>query len=103
MYDAKNIPCHDVKMGQGPRDPGPPPSLKMRPGTSLKFKSGIPGPPSKFKSGRNIYIYEIYIYAIFMKSLVSHLVCLTHWRYLFLVVEGETHATCLASNLPDNS
>ena len=61
MYDAKNIPCHDVKMGQRPRDPGPPPSLKMRPGTSLKFKSGIPGPPSKFKSGRNIYIWNIYI------------------------------------------
>ena len=30
---------------------GPPQSLKVGPGTPLKFKSGTPGPPSKFKSG----------------------------------------------------
>ena len=50
---------HGVKVGPGPRDPGPqypgtrdhPQSLKVEPGTPLKFKSGTPGPPSKFKSG----------------------------------------------------
>ena len=61
---------HGVKVGPGPRDPGPwdprtrdpPQTLKVGPGTPLKFKSGtagppskfegrIPGPPSKFKSG----------------------------------------------------
>ena len=45
---------HDVKVEPGPRDPGtrePPQSLKVGPGTSLKFKSGTPEPPSKFKSG----------------------------------------------------
>ena len=42
---------HGVKVGPGPRDPGPPQSLKVGPGTPpLKFKSGAPGPPSKFKS-----------------------------------------------------
>ena len=39
---------HGVKVGPGPRDP--PQSLKVGPGTPLKFKSGTPGPPSKFKS-----------------------------------------------------
>ena len=48
-------------MGPGPRfvgpqdpgtwDPGPPQSLKVGPGTPLKFKSGTPGLSSKFKSG----------------------------------------------------
>ena len=61
---------HVVKVGQGPRNPGPrdsgtrdpPQSLKVGPGTPLKFKSGtpvhlskfksrIPGPLSKFKGG----------------------------------------------------
>ena len=42
-------------MGPGPRDPGTrdlglPQSLKVGPGTPLKFKSGTPGPPLKFKS-----------------------------------------------------
>ena len=48
------IPGHGVKVGPGPQDPGnrdPPQSLKVGPGTPLKFKSGTPGPPSKFKSG----------------------------------------------------
>ena len=40
---------HGVKVGPGPREP--PQSLKLGPGTSLKFKSGTPGSPSKFKSG----------------------------------------------------
>ena len=47
------IPGHGVKVGPGPQDPGnrdPPQSLKVGPGTPLKFKSGTPGPPSKFKS-----------------------------------------------------
>ena len=39
---------HGVKVGPGPRDP--PQSLKVGPGTPLKFKSGTLGPPSKFKS-----------------------------------------------------
>ena len=34
--------------GPGIRDP--PQSLKVGPGSPLKFKSGTPGPPSKFKS-----------------------------------------------------
>ena len=50
---------HGVKVGPAPRDPGPqdpgtrglPQSLKVGPGTPLKFKSRTPGPPSKFKSG----------------------------------------------------
>ena len=36
---------HSVKVGAGPRDPGtrdPPQSLKVGPGTPLKFKSGTP-------------------------------------------------------------
>ena len=49
---------HGVKVGPGPRDLGklgygtrdPPQSLKLGPGTPLKFKSGTPGPPPKFKS-----------------------------------------------------
>ena len=44
---------HGVKVGPGPRDLGtrdPPQSLKVGPGTLLKFKSGTLGPPSKFKS-----------------------------------------------------
>ena len=45
---------HGAKVGPGPRDPrpwNPPQSLKVGPGTTLKFKSGAPGSPSKFKSG----------------------------------------------------
>ena len=47
---------HGVKVGPGPRDPGPGTQdptqwLKMGHGTPLKFKSGTPGPLSKFKSG----------------------------------------------------
>ena len=34
----------------GPTTRNPPQSLKVGPGTPLKFKSGTPGPPSKFKS-----------------------------------------------------
>ena len=35
--------------GKGTKDP--PQSLKVGPGTHLKFKSEVSGPPSKFKSG----------------------------------------------------
>ena len=52
---------HGVKVGPGPRDLGPrdpgtldlgpPRSLKVGPGTLLKFKSGTTGPPSKFNIG----------------------------------------------------
>ena len=46
-------------MGPGPRDPGPPDagtryppqSLKMGPGTPLKFKRGTPGPLQNLKVG----------------------------------------------------
>ena len=43
-------------MGPGPLDSGPgtqepPQSLKVGPGTPLKFKIGTLGPPSKFKKG----------------------------------------------------
>ena len=46
---------HGVKVGPAPRHPGaqdwnPPQSLKVGPGTPLKFKSGTPGPLLKFKS-----------------------------------------------------
>ena len=62
-----------IKVGPGPRNAGPgtrdpPQSLKVGPGTPLKFKSGtpglpsksksrIPGPPSKFKNGTLIKIF----------------------------------------------
>ena len=49
---------HGVKVDQDPGtwylgtlDLGPPRSLKVGPGTRLKFKSGTTGPPSKFKIG----------------------------------------------------
>ena len=43
---------HGVKVGPGPRDPGPPSKFKSgTPGPTSKFKSGVPGPPAKFKSG----------------------------------------------------
>ena len=53
------IPGHGVKVGPGPRDlrtleprtRDRPQSLKVGPGTPLKFTSGTPGPPTKFKSG----------------------------------------------------
>ena len=56
---------HGVKVRPGPRDPGPrdpgtrnpPQSLKVGRETPLKFKSGTPGPPSKFKSGTLIIIF----------------------------------------------
>ena len=41
----------------GSWDSGPPQSLRVGPGTLLKFKSGAPGPPSKFKSGALIIIF----------------------------------------------
>ena len=40
---------HDVKVEPGPREP--PESLKVGPGTSLKFKSGTPGPLQNLKVG----------------------------------------------------
>ena len=54
--------------GRKTSGPGPPQSLKVGPGTLLKFrrgtpgshskfKGGIPGPPSKFKSGTFIIIF----------------------------------------------
>ena len=51
--------CHGVKVGPGPRDP--PQSLKVGPGTTLKFKSGTPGLPTKFKSGTFIMIFLHYL------------------------------------------
>ena len=43
---------HGVKVGPGPRDPGP-----QNLGIPLKFKSGSPGPPSKFRNGTRIIIF----------------------------------------------
>ena len=40
---------HGVKVGPGPRDP--PQSLKVGPGTPLKFKSGTPDPLQNLKVG----------------------------------------------------
>ena len=41
---------HGVKVGPGPTDQGESPqSLKVEAGTPVKFKSGTPGPTSKFK------------------------------------------------------
>ena len=55
---------HGVKVGPGPRDP--PQSLKVGPGTPLKFKSGTPGPPSKFKSGTpSPFFNEFILFRIF--------------------------------------
>ena len=56
---------HGVKVGPGPLDPGPqnpgtrnpPQSLDVGPGNPLNFKSGSPGPPSKFNSGTLIVIF----------------------------------------------
>ena len=67
---------HGVKVGPGPRDPGPwypetrdpPQSLKVGPGTPLKFKSGIPGPPTKFKSGTcSPFFNEFIFFRIFLR------------------------------------
>ena len=41
----------------GPGTQDSPPSLKVGPGTPLKFESGTPGPPTKFKSGTLIIIF----------------------------------------------
>ena len=104
------------KKGTRTPGPGPPQSLKVGPGTPLKFKSGIAGPPSKFKSetpglslkfksgvlikiflycftyfvlDKHIYnmeriFHEIFFVlnssTIFVKSLMSQLVCLIWWR-----------------------
>ena len=56
-----------VKVGPGPQDPGPqdpgtrdlgsPSKFKSGTRDPLKFKSGTPGPPSKFKSGTLIIIF----------------------------------------------
>ena len=73
---------HGVKVGPRPQDPeprdtgtrDPPQSLKVGPGTHLKFKSGTagtlskfksgtPGPPTRFKSGTFITTFlHCYIY-----------------------------------------
>ena len=59
---------HGVKVGPGPRDP--PQSLKVGPGTPLKFKSGTPGPPSKFKSGTpSPFFNEFILFRIFNRFL----------------------------------
>ena len=34
---------------------------------------------------------------------MSHSVYLIQWSHFLLVVEGEIHTICLASNLPNNS
>ena len=63
---------------------------------------------------RQIYIYiYIYIYSRII-GILSYTICselIHHFREIFnvtlgvpnLVGDGEIHATCLASNLPDNS
>ena len=43
--------CKSGTMTLGPETRDPPQSLKVGPGTHLKFKSGTPGLPSKFESG----------------------------------------------------
>ena len=50
---------HGVKVGPGPRDRPrtPPQSLKVGRGIPLKFKSGTPGPTSKFKSGTLVIMF----------------------------------------------
>ena len=50
----------------GPWDPGtrePPQSLKVGPGTPLKFKSETLGPPSKFKSGTPSPFFNKFIFS----------------------------------------
>ena len=42
---------HGVKVGPEPRDTGPPQSLKVGPGTPLKFKSGTPDTLQNLKVG----------------------------------------------------
>ena len=68
-----NLNGHGVKVGPGPQDPGtrdPPQSLKVGPGTPLKFKSGTPGPPSKFKSGTpSPFFNEFIFFRIFNRFL----------------------------------
>ena len=80
------------------------------------LKEGTPGPTSKSKSGTFIITFlHCYIY-IFPRIVVtlSYILCsklIHHFCELFnvrlgmpnLVVDGETHATFLAANLPDNS
>ena len=63
---AKHIHVHYIGMvkkwdqDSGNRDP--PQSLKVGPGTPLKFKSGTPGPPSKFKSGTPSPFFNEFIF-----------------------------------------
>ena len=134
--------CKSGTRTKGPATRDPPQSLKVGPGTPIKFKSGTPSPkfksktpvpPSKFISGTFIIIFlycltyfvldkytHTYIYnveIIFHDGIVgilSYILCselIYHFREIFkvtlgvpnLVGDGEIHATCLASNLPDNS
>ena len=108
----------------GPRDPGtrdPHQSLKVGPGTPLKFKTGIPGPPSKFKSGTlfilflhclTYYVLDNFARILGILSYILYFEIIHHFCEIFnvtlsvrnategsffLMVEGEIHATCLAS------
>ena len=49
--------CKSGTMTLGPETRDPPQSLKVGTGTHLKFKSGTPGPLSKFESGTLIIIF----------------------------------------------
>ena len=135
-----------LKVGLGPQDPGPqdpgtrepPQSLRVGPGTPLKFKSGTPGPSSKFKSGTpgppstdprtliiiflrclTYFVIDKYMYDMEKSfprivGILSYILCfepIHYFREIFnvtlgvpnLVADREIHATCLASNLPENS
>ena len=96
----------------GPGTQGPPQSLKVRPGTSLKFKSWTPGPPSKFKSGTlgpppkfksgtphlslmNFYFSEYFIVFFYLFIFCVFLFVFGYLNYMYVFVCGN----CLAKTL----
>ena len=80
---------HGVKVEPVPRDldtlgPGTrdhPQSLKVGPGTPLKFKSGTAGAPSKFKSGTPSPFFNKLIKSFFSEYLIAFF---THFILSFL-------------------
>ena len=111
---------HGVKVGPGPRVP------TLGPGTPLKFKSGTPGPHWKFRSGTlfilflhclTYYVLDNFARIVGILSYILYSEIINYFREIFnvtidgdnatggsfsLAAEGGIHATCLASNFPDN-
>ena len=61
-------------------------SVKVRPGTPLKFKSGTPGPPSNFKSGtpRPLRSLKVRLPSLFFNEFIFFRIFHRFFTYLFL-------------------